>query len=74
MSSVARPIPFLEGDDRMTAFPIVRQDIWNLYQKAQDSYWVPKEISMSNDRADFKKLSPGRTAFCQTCSRVLCGI
>jgi len=63
MSSVQRPIPFLEGDDRLTTFPIGRQDLWDLYEKALASFWVPKEVALADDAADFAKLPAGQKHF-----------
>lgn len=66
MSSVQGPIPFLEGDNRLTTFPIGRQDLWDLYEKAIASYWVPKEVPLTEDANDFAKLPAGQKHFVKT--------
>lgn len=41
------------ADDRMTTYPISRNDLWEFYEKAKISYWVPQEITFSQDKHDF---------------------
>lgn len=46
-------IDLLPEDSRLTTFPIVRQDIFDLYQKAKLSLWTPEEIKVSTDVTDY---------------------
>jgi ribonucleoside-diphosphate reductase subunit M2 len=42
--------PLLAPDDnRFVMFPIVYQDIWQMYQKQVDCFWRPEEIDLSKD-------------------------
>lgn len=66
MSSVARPIPALDGDKRLTTFPIGRQDLWHLYEQAVASFWVPQEVPLAEDANDFAKLPPSQKHFVKT--------
>lgn len=53
-----------ESNDRYTVHPIKEGDIWELYKKAQASYWTAEEIDFSNDRYDFiNKLNPNEQYF-----------
>ena len=42
---------------RYTTFPIQYNNLWNLYKKAQASFWVPEEIDFSRDVQDWESLS-----------------
>lgn len=46
-----------------TAKPIVYDDLWALYQKAQASYWVVGEVDLSADLVDWKKLDTSEQHF-----------
>ena len=42
--------PLLTPDDnRFVMFPILHQDIWDMYQKQVDCFWRPEEIDLSKD-------------------------
>ena len=42
--------PLLAPDDnRFVMFPIVHDDIWQMYQKQVDCFWRPEEIDLSKD-------------------------
>ena len=42
--------PLLVADDnRFVMFPIVYEDIWQMYQKQVDCFWRPEEIDLSKD-------------------------
>lgn len=50
--------PLLTPDDnRFVMFPIVYQDIWDMYQTQVDCFWRPEEIDLSKDPDDWNKLS-----------------
>lgn len=55
------PIP---EDKRLTTYPIGRADLWDFYKRAQRSYWIPEEVSLSNDRQQYvERLTPGQRRF-----------
>lgn len=46
----------LQGNlDRMTLYPIIDNDVWNLYQKMLEVFWIPKEIGWVRDKMDFEE-------------------
>jgi ribonucleotide reductase beta subunit family protein with ferritin-like domain len=47
-----------ENNQRLTVFPIVYQDIWDLYKLQLQAFWKAEEIDFSRDYEDFaEKLS-----------------
>jgi len=49
--------PLLAPDDnRFVMFPIVHQDIWQMYQKQVDCFWRPEEIDLSKDLGHWNDL------------------
>lgn len=48
-------IPPIAGDNRLTVFPIGRQDIWDMVKTAQKTFWVAQEIDFSRDRQDYER-------------------
>ena len=52
-----------ENPFRFTTFPIKYDDLWQLYKKAQASFWVPEEIDFSTDMDDWKNLTPDEQHF-----------
>jgi ribonucleoside-diphosphate reductase subunit M2 len=50
--------PLLAPDDnRFVMFPIVHQDIWQMYQKQVDCFWRPEEIDLSKDLVHWNGLN-----------------
>jgi len=50
--------PLLAPDDnRFVMFPIVYQDIWQMYQKQVDCFWRPEEIDLSKDLSHWNALN-----------------
>lgn len=50
--------PVLEnGTNRFTIFPIVHDNLWLLYKKAQMSNWTAEEIDFSSDLADWNTMT-----------------
>lgn len=43
-----------ENPDRFVLFPIVHDDIWSFYKKAEASFWTAEEIDLEPDRIDWK--------------------
>ena len=52
-----------ENPDRFVIFPIKHHDIWEFYKKAEASFWTAEEIDLSDDIAQYEKLSEGERHF-----------
>jgi ribonucleoside-diphosphate reductase subunit M2 len=56
--------PLLAPDDnRFVMFPIVHQDIWQMYQKQIDCFWRPEEIDLSKDLSHWEALEKDEQFF-----------
>lgn len=56
--------PLLKADDsRYVMFPIKDNDIWKMYKKSVDSFWVVQEVDLSKDLGDWKTLSDDEKHF-----------
>jgi len=56
--------PLLKADDsRYVMFPIKDNDIWKMYKKSVDSFWVAQEVDLSKDLGDWKTLSDDEKHF-----------
>jgi ribonucleoside-diphosphate reductase subunit M2 len=56
--------PLLKPDDnRYVLFPIKDNDIWLMYKKSVDSFWVVPEVDLSKDLGDWDKLTPDEQNF-----------
>lgn len=54
IDSLNEPEPILiENKDRFVLFPIKHQEIWDMYKKAEASFWVAEEIDLMNDLNDW---------------------
>lgn len=53
MSSKIEPI-LEENKDRFVLFPIRHQEIWEMYKKAEASFWTAEEIDLSPDLIDWE--------------------
>lgn len=62
MSQVEEPI-LKENKDRFVLFPIVHNDIWQFYKKAEASFWTAEEIDLSQDLKDWASLNDGERHF-----------
>lgn len=51
------------NEKRYVLFPIQYPDIYNMYQKAQESYWTTHEIDLNQDKQDWIKLTDGQRRF-----------
>lgn len=49
--------PIMREKHRLTIYPIVHNDIWELYLKQRKAFWVPEEVQLDKDRHDFMKLN-----------------
>lgn len=53
-----------ENKDRFVLFPIKHKDIWEMYKKAEASFWTAEEIDLTADIADWNnKLSDNERHF-----------
>lgn len=52
-----------ENPRRFVIFPIQYHDIWQMYKKAEASFWTVEEVDLSKDLADWEKLKTGEKHF-----------
>ena len=52
-----------ENKDRFVLFPIQHQEIWDMYKKAEASFWTAEEIDLSHDLKDWERLNKGEKHF-----------
>jgi len=50
-------------DSRFVMFPIKDNDIWDMYKKAEDSFWRVQEVDLSKDITDWNKLEQNEKYF-----------
>ena len=56
--------PLLRGNTkRFVLFPIQYDDIWEMYKKAQASFWAVEEVDLGNDPKDWEKLTDNERHF-----------
>lgn len=56
--------PLLKDDpNRFVIFPIVHNEIWEYYKKAEASFWTAEEIDLSHDLKDWENLNDGERHF-----------
>jgi len=53
----------LVTDKRDNLFPIIHDDIWELYQKEKASFWVPEELDFVSDIKDWNALTDNEKFF-----------
>ncbi len=54
MQVLQEPI-LTENKNRFVLFPIQHKDIWEMYKKAEASFWTAEEIDLSSDIRDWEK-------------------
>jgi ribonucleotide reductase beta subunit family protein with ferritin-like domain len=52
-----------EENKRYVIFPIRKDDIWQMYKKAESNFWTTEEIDLSKDYNDFKQLTDNERHF-----------
>lgn len=58
------PEPILDPNpERFCAFPIKYHDIWEMYKKAEASFWTVEEVDLSEDTKHWKSLTPDECHF-----------
>jgi ribonucleoside-diphosphate reductase beta chain len=63
-TSITNEEPILiENSNRFVLFPIEHDDIWQMYKDQQASIWTAEEIDLSQDLADWEKLTDDERFF-----------
>ncbi|BFZ16350.1 hypothetical protein BsWGS_19388 [Bradybaena similaris] len=52
-----------ENPGRFVIFPIQYHDIWQMYKKAEASFWTAEEVDLSKDHDHWEKLKPEEKHF-----------
>jgi len=52
-----------ENTRRYVIFPIQYHDIWQMYKKAEASFWTTEEVDLSKDPADWERMKPEEKKF-----------
>ena len=52
-----------ENPNRFVLFPIQHDDVWQMYKKAEASFWTAEEIDLSQDQKDWEALNDGERHF-----------
>ena len=52
-----------ENDKRFVLFPIVYKKFWDMYKKAEASFWTAEEIDLEPDKKDWLKLNENERFF-----------
>lgn len=64
MEKVLQNEPLLTTNkNRFVLFPIEHDDIWQMYKKAEASFWTAEEIDLNQDLVDWAKLNEGEKHF-----------
>lgn len=59
-----KPEPLLiENENRFVLFPIQHKDIWDMYKKAESSFWTAEEIDLEHDLKHWDNLSDNERYF-----------
>jgi ribonucleotide reductase beta subunit family protein with ferritin-like domain len=52
-----------ENKQRFVLFPIKHPQVWEMYKKAEASFWTAEEIDLAHDMVDFQKLTENEKHF-----------
>ena len=52
-----------ENPNRFVMFPIVYKDIWEMYKKAEASFWTAEEIDLAHDDRDWRAMTDNERHF-----------
>ncbi len=52
-----------ENPNRFVLFPIQNDEVWQMYKKAEASFWTAEEIDLSQDLKDWENLNDGERHF-----------
>jgi len=50
-------------ENRLVIFPIKYPEIWQMYKKQRNAFWVPEEVDLSKDVSDWNKLNDNERFF-----------
>ncbi|KAA9333017.1 ribonucleoside-diphosphate reductase [Hymenobacter busanensis] len=53
----------VENPNRFVLFPIQNNDVWQMYKKAEASFWTAEEIDLSQDQKDWDSLNDNERHF-----------
>lgn len=58
------PEPYLmPNPNRFVLFPILEDDVWAMYKKAEASFWTAEELDLAHDMKDWNNLSDNERYF-----------
>lgn len=60
--TVTEPL-LVDNPNRFVLFPIQHSDIWQMYKKAEASFWTAEELDLAQDLTDWGKLNAGEKHF-----------
>jgi len=64
MAGKLAPEPLLvENPKRFVLFPIQNNEVWNMYKKAEASFWTAEEIDLTSDMKDWDNLNDNERHF-----------
>ncbi|CAK4632607.1 hypothetical protein LEN26_014432 [Aphanomyces euteiches] len=64
VNGLLQPEPFLaENPNRFVLFPIQHADVWEMYKKAEASFWTAEELDLVHDLRDWAKLTDNEKHF-----------
>lgn len=56
----------VENPHRFVMFPIVYPNIWDMYKKAEASFWTAEELDLAHDEKDWRSLTDNERHFIKT--------
>lgn len=62
MTDMNEPI-LTENKQRFVLFPIQYHEVWEMYKKAEASFWTAEEVDLAQDLSDWEKLNEGEKHF-----------
>ncbi|KAL3611875.1 hypothetical protein D5086_002895 [Populus alba] len=63
MPAIAEEPLLAENPDRFCMFPIQYPSIWEMYKKAEASFWTAEEVDLSSDLGHWENLTPDEKHF-----------
>ena len=59
-----KPEPYLmDNPNRFVLFPIQEKDVWEMYKKAEASFWTAEELDLAHDLKDWNRLTDNERYF-----------
>lgn len=52
-----------DNPNRFVIFPIHDQEVWEMYKKAESSFWTVEEVDLASDMSDWEGLNTGERHF-----------